>query len=325
MGQFGRRRFLVASATLLTGASAIVQGDGRMPRIAVLSLVARRPKGVYDDFEAGLRELGYVDGKNFVLDFRDAGGRIERLPQAAAELVRDRPDVIVVGANPNIKAVLGATSKIPVVMFVGVNVVNEGFVASLARPGGNLTGLTWDAAPETWAKMLEFLKEALPELKRVANMYYKGDGVNELGKALDAIAKHLNITRVGIEVGDDFEAGFRAARREGARAIVFAGSVPFYFRRTELVALARRYGIPGAYPVSAFAEAGGLLSYSPSLRALARRAAYVVDRILKGAKPADIPIERPTTLELVVNRGAARELGITLPQSLLLRADRVIE
>jgi len=291
----------------------------------VLSLVARRPQGIYDDFEAGLRELGYVDGKNYVLDFRDAGGRLERLPQIAAELVRDRPDIIVAGANPNIKAVLGATSTIPIVMFAGVDVVNEHFVASLARPGGNLTGLTWDAAPETWAKMLEFLKEAMPRLERVANFVYKSDTVVGVGKALAPVAKHLNVAVVHVEVGDDFDAGFRAARAQAAQAILFAGSVPFYFRRTELVALARRYKFPAGYTQSAFVEAGGLMSYSPSIRALARRAAVFVDRILKGANPAEIPVELPSKLELVINLRTARELGLELPQSLLLRADRVVE
>jgi len=325
MGQFGRRRFFLASTALLAAASSFARSDGRMPRIAVLSLVARRPQGIYDDFEAGLRELGYIDGKNYVLDFRDAGGRVEQLPQAAAALVRDRPDIIVVGANPNIKAVLDATSTIPIVMFVGVDVVNEHFVASLPRPGGNLTGLTWDAAPETWAKMLEFLKEAVPGLERLANIFYKSDSVVEVGKALDPLAKQLHVAVLPIEVGDDFEAGFRTARAQGAHAILFAGSVAFYFRRTELVALARRYKLPAAYTQSEYVEAGGLMSYSPSIRALARRSAYFVDRILKGANPAEIPIELPNKLELVVNLGTARELGLKLPQSLLLRADRVVE
>jgi putative tryptophan/tyrosine transport system substrate-binding protein len=326
-----RRRFLRAvSTTFLTvPLAAEAQKAGKVYRIGFILTAAEDETGfLFKALDEGLRELGYAEGRNVVFERRFAEGRQERLPALAAELVQLKVDVLVTGSNPVIAAVKQATATIPVVMAVSRDPVGAGFIANLARPGRNITGLANDPAPEIIGKNLELLKEAAPRVSRVAflwNPVPPGAGTSK--HVVEGAARNLGVTFQSVEVRsrNELEAAFAAMVRERANGVVVATDPIFVGPRTQVVLLAARTRLPAVYGLREFAEVGGLLSYGPSIAHQFRRAATYVDKILKGAHPGDLPVEQATKFELVINMKAAKALGLTIPRSLLARADQVIE
>ncbi len=314
-------------AALLT---ADAQPAAKVFRIGLLggssptSLEASR---IWEGFFQGLRELGYVEGQNFLIEGRFYGERTERLPALAAELVRLKVDVIVTQGPPAPEAAQRATSTIPIVMAIHQDPVGSGLVASLTRPGRNVTGLSL-LSPELAGKRLQLLKEAVPGLSRVAvlsNPTHPTVAL-DLGEA-EVAARSLKVQLQLLEARapSDFASAFSAMTKARAGGLFVLGNLMFFVHRTRLVELAAQSRLPAIYGAKDFAEAGGLMAYGPNIRESYRRAATYVDKILKGAKPADLPIERPTKFELVINAKTAKALDLTIPQSLLLQADQVIE
>jgi putative ABC transport system substrate-binding protein len=324
-----RRRLLLSAGALLLPAAARAQPAERVHRVAYLTLYRPQARNRYTDILlAALRELGYVEGRNLVFDYRHGDGDLGRMPEAAAAMVRGKPDVIVTPVNAYTRFAQQATRKIPIVMVVGTDVIKEGFVADLARPGGNITGLAWDAGLGVFSKRIEFLKEILPGLQRLAVLWDQGQdaaGFREIF-ASDAGAAGLSVVWLDVEKQEaDLEPHFARAAREGAQALATGGGNRLFRRHKEVVALAAKYRLPDTHYDSLFVEAGGLMSYAPSLQGLFRRSAAYVDKILRGANPADLPIQQPTQFELVINLKTARTLGIDIPRPLLLRADRLVQ
>jgi putative ABC transport system substrate-binding protein len=326
-----RRRFLLTSlaGALAATLAAEAQQAGKVWRIGFILTAAENETGyLFKALDEGLRELGYVEGRNVVFERRFANGRQDRLPGLATELVQLKIDVLVTGSNPVIAAVKQVTAAIPVVMAVSRDPVGAGFIANLARPGGNITGLANDPAPEIIGKNLELLKEAAPRVSRVAflwNPLPPGAGTSK--KVVEGAARNLGLAFQSVEVRgrNEFEGAFAAMVRERANGVVVATDPMFVGPRSQVVLLAARSRIPAVYGLKEFAEAGGLMSYGPSIAHQFRRAATYVDKILKGANPGDLPVEEPTKFELVINLKTAKTLGLTIPPSLLLRADQVIE
>ena len=324
-----RRKILVALGGVLAApVTALAQQKGQVSRIGWLSPGSPASHGaLLDSFRQGMRELGYVEGKNLVIEYRWAEGKVDRIPQLAAELVRAKPEVIVSGSSTANRAVKAATSTIPIVMGSGSDPVAAGLVASLARPGGNITGLT-NYVGDVHPKLLELIHAVLPKVVRMAVLM---GARSTLGNArrteLEHAAKALGITLEPFEVAetDDVAAALSAMAQKGLTALLVTSHPMLLTQRDRIVQLASRNRIAAIYPYSEFADAGGLMSYGLSLPESYRRAAYYVDRILKDAKPSDLPVEQPTRFELVVNMKTAKALGITIPQSILVRADRVIE
>ncbi|MBI3458248.1 MAG: ABC transporter substrate-binding protein [Candidatus Rokubacteria bacterium] len=301
-----------------------------VPRIGILlpgfPPSPSQPEPLVEAFRQGLRDHGYVEGRNIVTEWRFAEGRTERLPDLAAELVRLKVAVIVTATGRAIEATKNATTTIPIVMAAAGDPVGSGLVASLARPGGNLTGLSlFDT--ELGPKRLELLKEVVPRLSHVGALWSPNDlGMTVAFSSVQRAAQALGLQLLNMAVQDpsDFQGTFRAASGEQVGALIVLAQ-PFTVRhRAQIVDLAVKNRLPAMYTLRSFVAAGGLMSYGASLPDLYRRAAYYVDRILKGAKPADLPVEQPTRFELVINLGTAKALGLTIPQSLLLRADEVI-
>jgi putative ABC transport system substrate-binding protein len=281
----------------------------------------------HEAFRQGLRELGYVEGKNIFVEWRSAEAKLDRLPELAAELVRLKVDVIVTAGPAPTRAAKGATSTIPIVMAFDNDPVGNGFIASLARPGGSITGLS-TLTPELSGKRLEILKETVPKLSRVAvvgTSTFPGTGANLKEVERAAAALKVKLQYLDVLTPKDIGAAFQAATKERAEAILFLGSVVYTDRRTELAELAVKHRLPASYSRSDHVEDGGLMSYGSNPNDLYRRAAYYVDRILKGAKPADLPVEQPTKFEFVINLNAAKQIGLTIPQKVLARADKVIK
>ncbi|MGH2405926.1 MAG: ABC transporter substrate-binding protein, partial [bacterium] len=275
----------------------------------------------------GLRELGYVEGKNIVIEWRYAEGKFDRLPELAAELVRLEVDVIVAGGPRSTRAAKEATVTIPIVMTQDGDPVGSGIVASLARPGGNITGLT-SLTPQLSGKRLELLKEIVPKLSRVAVLWSSTgrDSAQALRQTeLAAGGFKLLLQYLDIQSPKDIDTIFRAATRGRADAVLVLSSAVLVSHRAQIADLAAKNRLPAIYPFPEFAEAGGLVSYGASISDLFRRAATYVDKILKGAKPADLPVEQPTKLELVINLKAAKQIGLTIPPNVLARADKVIK
>ena len=326
-----RRGFIGALAGGLFAAPlvAAAQPTAKVYRIGFLVTATLTETGhLLKALSEGLRELGYVEGRNVVFERRFAEGRQERLPALAVELVRLKPDILVTGSNPVIAAVKEATATIPVVMAVSRDPVGAKFIASLARPGGNITGLANDTAPEIIGKNLALLKEAVPRISRVTYLWNPVPPGAEASKnALESAARNLGVAFQPVEVRGhaELEGAFAAMVRERANGIVVAQDPVTFGSRSQVAVLAARNRLPAVYGVREFAEAGGLMSYGPNIADQFRRAAMYVDKILKGAKPGDLPIEQPTKFELVINLKTAKALGLTLPPSLLQRADQVIE
>jgi ABC-type uncharacterized transport system substrate-binding protein len=303
------------------------QPAGKVPRVGFLFYGSSGPSRELDAFREGLRELAYIEGQNIVVDYRFAGGQIERLPELAVELVRLKPDVIVAPGTPASMAAKQATSAIPIV-FAGVaDAIGAGLVANLARPGSNVTGLT-SVSAELGGKRLELLKDLAQRPSRVAVLYNPADRSNVLVlKELREAAPALGLTLQPIEVRGpgEFEAAFVAMTRERAGALFGAAGVLTFEHRKAVVDLAARTRIPTLWGHRQFVEAGGLMSYAVNFYDQIRRATTYMDRILKGARAGDLPVEQPTKYELVINLRTAKALGLTIPPAVLARADEVIE
>jgi putative tryptophan/tyrosine transport system substrate-binding protein len=302
------------------------QGD-RVHRIAFLGSTSESDyASQIDAFRSGLRELGYVEGRNLVIEFRWAGGKYERLSGLATELVRSRPDVLVTHGPPGALAAKKATDTIPIVLGVIGEAVAIGAVDSLARPGGNVTGSAF-FVPELNAKRLEVLKEAVPQLNRVGILLRRDNPINApVLRAMERTARALGVRLQPVEVRDPagLEDAVITLVKDGAGAIVVFEEAMLIAHAERIADLARRHRLPSIGFVE-FARGGGLLAFGVNFSDLWRRAAGTVDRIFKGARPADLPVEQATRFELVVNMGAARSIGLTIPAAVLLRADQVIE
>jgi putative tryptophan/tyrosine transport system substrate-binding protein len=314
----------LALALLVTPLAAEAPPAGKVPRIGFLA-PGPTPMNVAA-LREGLRELGYVEPTNLILEARWGDGRLDRLPELAADLVRFGIDVIVTDSTAAALAAKEATATIPIVMGTGSSdPVGRGLAASIARPGGNVTGLT---LPSLNGKRLELLKEAVPSLTRVAYIWNPANpgGQNDVRNA-EAAARTLGLQLhpLGVKSDGDLDAAFARAGRDGVRGLVVMADFVLYGLRGRIVELAAQYRLPGIYETKAFVEAGGLLAYGVNVPANFRRAAALVDKILKGAKPADLPIESPARIELFVNLKAAKGLSLTIPPSVLARADEVIE
>ena len=279
-------------------------------------------------FRDGLRELGYVEGKNIQVEVRWGEGKLERLPALAAELVQLKVDVIVAASSPSVVAASQATRTIPIVMPVSSDPVGDGLVASLARPGGNITGLSM-MSPELGEKRIQLLKEMFPKVSHAMAVLWNPDYVGMRARFEQArvAAPAVGLTVRSVEVRDtrELDAAFEAIVREHPEALLLLADPFTISQRSRIVEFAAEQRLPAIYESSNFVDVGGLISYGPSISDQYRRAATYVDKILRGAKPADLPIEQPTKFELVINMRAAKALGIKIPESILLRADKVIE
>ena len=325
------RRIGLAVVLALSLALAPLAGEaqqaGKMPRIGVLSGPLSANAARIKAFREGLGELGYVEGKSIVIEWRFWGDKGDRLPALALELTRLKVDVLVAFGPASTQAAKEATNTIPIVMAQVNDPIGAGFVASLARPGGNITGLSV-MAPELSGKKLELLKEIVPKLSRVAvfgTSTLPGNAQSVKETELAAKTLGLQLQYLGVEDPKDLDTAFRNAVSWRAHAIIVLQSPVFGSRRKALVELAVKNRLPAMYSHSDYMDAGGLMFYGPNTSDLFRRAATYVDKILKGAKPADLPVEQPTSFELVVNLKTAKALGLTIPPSVLLQADRVIE
>jgi putative ABC transport system substrate-binding protein len=278
-----------------------------------------------DAFRQGLRDLGYAEGKNIVIEWRYAEGKLDRLDEFAAEFVRLNVDVIVTAAPSSTRAAKKATSRIPIVMAWDNDPVANGFIASLARPGGNITGLS-SLAPEITGKQLELLKETVPRLSRVAVLRTPNLPAAQMLREAEPAARAFKVQLQYLDVGDpkDIETAFREARKGRAGAVLVLASPILESHRTQVAELAAKYRLPAMFWASETVEAGGLMSYGAKVVDMYRRAAVFVDKILKGTKPTDLPVEQPIKLEFIVNLKTAKQIGMTIPPNVLVRADKVI-
>ena len=328
-----RRLFLLTS---LAGAVAgpLAAGAQQAGKVYRIGVIGNSPPNTsvssrfHEAFRQGLRERGWVEGRNTVIEWRFAEGRMERLPDLAAELVRLKVDVIVTTAGgPGARAAKQATTTIPIVAVAISDPVGQGLVASLARPGGNVTGLA-TLYPELAVKRLGLLKETLPGVSRVAVLWNAANPGNVIIlRGVQAAAQTLGVTLQLREVRgpDDFDAAFAKMSRERSDALMILDDPLLFHHQVSIVDFAARKRLPAMYPFRESVEAGGLIAYSVNLSELHRRAAYYVDKILKGTDPGELPFEQPTNFELVINLKTAKALGLTIPPSLLARADQVID
>ena len=316
------------ATVFLTTVSAQAQQARKVPRVGYLTISTPFAQAPYTKaFLQGLRDLGYIEGKTITIDYRYAEEKPERQLEFAAELVRPKVDVILTSGATSTRAAKEATNTIPIVMAQDPDPVANGHVASLARPGGNITGLS-SLAPELGGKRLELLREVVPRLSRVAVLGTSTNPANaqqlkETELAVETMK--LRVQYLDILAPKDIEAAFRAATKERADALLLLSGPVFISQRKQIGELAVKSHLPAIYYRTEFAEDGGLISYSPSITDLYRRAATYVDKILKGAKPAELPVEQPTKFELVINLKAAKQIGLTIPPNVLARADRVIK
>src|SRR5262245_9364174 len=327
MNKASRPSILVAVALLAVAVIAEAQQPKKVPRIGLLS--AASPSSVsarVEAFRQGLRELGYVEGKNIFIEYRYSEGKVERLNELAAELVRLKVDLIITAGPTATRPAKEATVTIPIVMAQDTDPVGSGFVASLARPGGNITGFS-ALSPEIAGKRLELLKEILPSLSRVAilgnrNAPGNTQGLKELNTAAEAIL--LQLSYIEVLVPKDIETAFRDASKGRAEAVLLLPNPVAVSQQKQVVNLAGKSRLPTSYYQREYVEAGGLMFYGSSNTDLFRRAATYVDKILKGAKPADLPVQQPTKFEFIINLKAAKQIGLTIPPNVLARADKVI-
>jgi ABC-type uncharacterized transport system substrate-binding protein len=323
--------FVTLALTVLVAALvATAPKPAKVPRIGVLlpGVSPTAPDGPqHAPLQQDLRELGWVAGQTLVIEYRWAEGHLERLPALAADLVRLPVDVLVAGGNAAIAAAQQATRTIPIVMFDGNDPVGAQFIASLARPGGNITG-TVDAGPAMAGKLLEVLTEAVPQARRVAVLYNPTHpGIRDYEQASLVAQQALGVTLQPVEVRQpsDIEPAFQSLLRERPDALYVVGNPVVAIHRQAIVDFAAWHRVPAIYTGRPYVDAGGLMSYGPSLREMAHRTAVFIDKILKGAQPADLPVEQPTKFELVINLKTAQALGLTLPPHLLVLADEVIK
>jgi len=320
---------VIAFVLVVAGAVAEAQQPKKIAKIGYL--LPSTPAAVAQNIEAfrqGLRELGYVEGKTVVLEIRYGEGRAERISELARELVGLKVDVIVTATDVAIAAVKRETQTIPIVMANSSDPVGTGFVATLARPGGNVTGNSF-MSPELSGKRLELLREVVPGLSRVAFLW----NPDVRGAVLDynqteGAARSLGLQLQSVEVlrAEDFDRAFSAVTKERARALIMPAGNPVGFaNRGQIASFAQKNRLPSMYGQKEYVDAGGLMSYGPSTPDMHRRAATYVDKILKGAKPADLPVQQPTKFELVINLKTAKQIGLTIPPNVLARADKVIK
>jgi putative ABC transport system substrate-binding protein len=310
--------------------SAQSQQPTKVPRIGYLSGTSFSSSSMsarIESFRQVLRQLGYVEGKNIFIEWRSAEENADRMQELAAELVRLQVDVIVTGGSTSTRSAKKATSTIPIVMAQDDDPAGSGFAASLARPGGNITGLS-TLSPELSGKRLELLKEIVPRLSRVAvigNLISPGSpqGLKEI--ELGAGALGVKLQHLDVQNPNDIETAFRAAAKGRADAVIDLSGAVLISQRTRVAELAAKSRLPAIYHRREFVEAGGLMSYATNIIDLERRAAIYVDKILKGAKPAELPVEQPTKFELIINLKAAKQIGLTIPPNVLARADKVIK
>jgi putative ABC transport system substrate-binding protein len=303
------------------------QQPAKIPRIGMLSPGSSAfPTSAYhDSFRQGLRELGYIEGKNISIEIRYAEAKQHQLSDFATELVKLKVDVIVTGTTPGVLAAKNATSAIPIVFWAVGDPVRAGLVSSLAHPGGNITGLSI-LNPELGGKRLELLKETFPEITKVAHLWdprSTGTGLTALRQAARALGLQLQFLEV--RSAKDFDGAFEAVLKERAEALTTAEVPVININQQRIVDFAAKNRLPAIYPYSEFIDAGGLMFYGVSFSDLFRRTATYVDKILKGRKPADLPVEQPTKFELIINLKTAKQLGLTIPPSVLARADKVIK
>ena len=322
-----RISYCLLITVLLITAPAQAQQATKIPRIGFLGATSPSIESIrIEGFRQGMRELGYVEGKTVVIEWRWAEGKFDRLPDLAAELVRLDVDVIVTGGSTSSGAAKQVTTTIPIVMAQVNDPVGSGFVVSLARPGGNMTGLS-TLVPELSGKRLELLKEVVSKLSRVAVF---GDsttpGNAQSLKETELAAKSFKVALQYLDIlgAKDIESAFREASKGRADAVLVLGAPVLISQRKQIADLAAKSRLPAIFPSPEYIEAGGLMSYGVSVVDLYRRAATYVDKILKGAKPADLPVEQPTKFEFIINLKAAKQIGLTIPPNVLARADKVI-
>jgi ABC-type uncharacterized transport system substrate-binding protein len=327
-----RRTFLcgLTLATLAVPLVAEAQQATKVPRIGYLMVDQAANPDLHEAFRQGLRDLGYVEARNLVIEYRDAKGKFERLPALAAELVALKVDVIVAGGTPHALAAQQATRTIPIVLTGAGDPVTSGLVTSLARPGGNVTGLS-NLRPDLVGKCLEQLKQAVPGVSHVAVLWQPGGRSErtekDMLKEAEVAGRALGVRLQFVEARGpaDFDRAFSDMTRARAGALTVLPSTMLNNERRRLVDLAAKNQLPAVYAIREAVDAGGLMSYGPNGADMYRRAATYVDKILKGAKPTDLPVEQPTKFELVINLKTAKALGLTIPHALLLRADEVIQ
>ena len=328
-----RRKLLVALGlvSLTVPFGTFAQQPSKVRRIGFLATRSRStasdPDIFYDAFVQGMRELGYIEGKNLAIEWRFAEGKFERLPDLADVLVQTKPEVIVTHTTPATEALQRATKSIPVVTAAIADPVASGFATSLARPGGNITGLS-TIGPDVSTKQLELLKTILPKLSRVAVLANPGTSAHPaILKSLQTSGRRIgiNVLPIDARTSEEIDRGFATVARERAGAVLILIDGFFLGQRRQLAELAAKHRMPSMSPFREHVEAGVLMSYGQNLADQYRRAATFVDKILKGAKPGEIPFEQPTKIHLAINRKTAKALGLVVPQELLLRADEVIE
>ena len=318
----------LAFAIVAAPSVAYTQPSPKIPRIGYLGPVsATEGTFLLQSFRQGLRELGYIEGQNIFMDYRWAEGRPDRMPALAAELVQLRVDVIFTYTNATVATLQKATQTIPIVTANFADPVRNGFVASLARPGGNITGFT-GVTEDLNKKWMELLTEAVPKTSRIAVLAVsQSPGHHRFWLEMQGAAGALKLTLQRQEVAgsEDIEPAFARLVGDRAQGLIVLPSAPINASRTQIVSLAAKHRLPGMYPDSQYVKAGGLMSYAADNSDLHRRAATYIDRVLKGAKPGDLPIQQPTKFELVINLRTATALGLVIPPSVLLRADQTIE
>src|SRR5262245_1349655 len=319
--------FAIVVALTVCGASAAAPQPGKIARIGFLDASTASGMAVLvESFQQEITKLGWIEGKNITIEYRFAEQKPERAPELAADLVRLKVDLIVTTGGPQVSAVKKATAIIPIVMTNSADPVSEGLVASLARPGGNVTGLS-GLSPELITKRLEVLKDAVPKLSRVG-LLRPAAASERQPKEARAAALALKLKLEEIETQRDakgLETAFQTAKQKQVGAIITTASTTFLAERKRIVDLAVKYGLPGIYPQKEFVDDGGLMSYGVDYVDLYRRAAVYVDKILKGTKPADLPVQQATKFEFVINLKAAKQIGLTIPPDVLARANQVIK
>jgi len=330
VSQIARRKIVLAAGALLAAPMAsFAQRQSRVWRIGFLTNgTVNSTKGQLDAFVRGLNELGYFEGRNIIIESRFAEGKLDRLPALVAEMLAQKIDVIYAPSGIAAQAAKKSGTKIPIVFAFAPDPIGQGFGKSLSRPGGSMTGLT-STHTELSAKRVQLLKEAFPTTRRIAVLYFlapSGAGVAEQLAETERAAKILGVEIVTEESPqmEDFERAFASIRKQRPDALIVIENPIFFTNRMRLTELAASLRIPAIYNVSEYVHAGGLMSYGASYADLSRRAASYVDKILNGRAPGDLPIERPTKFELVINMKTARAIGITIPQSVLLRADQTV-